>query len=368
MGHSVERVVPYESFETYYVHRFGSHDRPPALPLSIHPRNGGYIDNWLVCPWGEFVDPVLSTDFVGDGAQSLKMSYHLPEDSSQTNFSRVYENPNLDWTGCNAVRFWLKPDASARTFKFMILPQYRTERFTLGTPSKEFYFCGIPLDGVQPVTVTMPFACFEGPSTLTGGPVNETAFWIMEGRAGIGAIYIDKIEAVQVTGEPRVTVELLSAAPRIARTEAVRINCGCAEDLDAPGGMRWIADRDYYRAGDSRYFGDAAVAGCAAPALFCSQRVGADGYECAVDNGRWRVRIHCAEMDIRCNAAGRRVFAVNINGVKQGTIDPFMHGGGMAVATAHEYEVNITGGALRVDFEPVAGVPSVAALEIEPLT
>jgi hypothetical protein len=171
--------LPYESFETYYRHTYSGHNGPPTLPLSIHPRNGGGIENWLICPWGEFVDPTLNGEYRFDGTYSLKMSYRLPTAKSQTNISRVYENPNLDWTGYNAVRFWLKPDDTRRTFSFMILPQYRTEKFPWGTKEKEFYFCDITLTGVQPVLVTMPFSRFRGPGRLIGGRINEIAFWIM---------------------------------------------------------------------------------------------------------------------------------------------------------------------------------------------
>jgi len=364
---NVPAPLLYESFETYYVHTFPGHNGPPALPLSIHPRNGGGIDNWLICPWGEYVDPVISSDYRYDGRYSLKMSYRFPTKDAQTNISRVYENPNLDWTGYNAVRFWIKPDGTGRTFAFFILPQYRTARFPKGTPEKEFYTCDLALDGVQPLLVTMPFCRFKGPGRLTGGPVNETAFWINQGKPGAGAIYIDKIEVVRVPDDAAVTVAALSQPPRPAPGETLRVNAGsCAPCTDAQG-RQWLADADYYRGGDLCDFGDAAVDAECGGALYRTQRIGAEGYAVPLCDGRYRVRLHFAELDIRCNAPGRRVFRVFAAGVDLGAVDVFADAGGLAAALVRETEVTVSGGTLEIAFDPVVNLPALAGLEIIPV-
>jgi hypothetical protein len=356
----------YESFETYYVHAFAGHNGLPVLPLSIHPRNGGGIDNWLVCPWGEFIDPVISSDYAYDGKYSLKMSYRFPSKDKQTNISRVYENPNLDWTGYNAVRFWIKPDGTGRTFQFMVLPQYRTERFPKGTPDKEFYFCDLTLEGVQPMLVTMPFRCFRGPGRLTGGPVNETAFWILEGKAGVGAVYLDKIEVICVPEGATVDAVPLSQPPRLAGDLPVRINAGSVSPYTDPEGQIWLADSDYYRGGDTCCFGDAAVKGEHGDALYCSQRIGVEGYTTPVANGRYRVRLHFAELDIRCNAPGRRAFRVNVCGTDLGTVDVFGEARSLAVALVKEMVTTVEDGTLLITFDPVVNQPALAGLEIIP--
>jgi len=359
--------LPYENFERYYIHTYPGHNGPPTLPLSIHPRRGGGIENWLICPWGEWVDPTLSTEYKCDGHYSLKMSYTSPAGKSETNISRVYENPNLDWTGYNAVRFWLKPDGTGRTFEFFILPQYRTAKFPNGTPGKQFFACELALDGTQPRVVTMPFSCFKGPGRLIGQPINEIAFWILSARPGIGAIYIDRIEAVCVPEGSPIEVALVSPPPTLPGDRPTRIHVGSAQPLVDKAAQTWLADSDFYCGGDTVAHGEAAISGDDNEALYRTQRLGPDGYRLPLPNGSYRVRLHFAEMDIRCNATGKRVFGLNVGGTDLGRIDVFAEGGGLAKALVKEVAVTVGNGLLEIDFGPVVNYPTLAGIEVIPV-
>jgi hypothetical protein len=164
------------------------------------------------------------------------------------------------------------------------------------------------------------------------------------------------------------SVEIVPVVKRQAppALQPLRINCGSASTITDLHGQTWQSDSDYYRGGDTTDFGEVTVS-AGDGMLYATQRIGLEGYTVPLADGTYRVRLHFAELDIRCNSAGKRLFEVACGGVSWGIIDVFVEAGGLATSLVKETTVTAEGGELSIDFKRIVNEPALAGLEIIPV-
>jgi hypothetical protein len=171
---------------------------------------------------------------------------------------------------------------------------------------------------------------------------------------------------------------------RFIANETIRIDCGSQKDFRAPDGSVWSRDR--FRLGSNRPWKGAdqtrwgwAVAKTDLAPLYRTQRWfvprcgQTSAYRIPLPPGRWRVRLHFAEMYF--NRPGIRVFDVSIEGRKVLESYDACTAAGFATADVRSFDTDVTDGLLEVLFtQPQKNLgyvpyqldaPSIAALEVE---
>ena len=144
---------------------------------------------------------------------------------------------------------------------------------------------------------------------------------------------------------------------------AIRVNAGGPNYTD-PSGNIWAADTG---TSDGVSFSTGSdIANTTTPALYQSERWngGTFQYQFNVPNGSYRVNLKFAE--IYNTAAGQRVFNVNINGQPVLTNFDIFALAGANTALDRASTVNVTGGAITIEFVPIVSNPKISAIEILP--
>ena len=247
---------------------------------------------------------------------------------------------------------------------------------------------------IQPLTTTPPpppaVAVALTPATATvaaGGTLqynaqvsnaaNSAVTWSLSPAVGnitTGGLY----QAPAVTTSTVVTVRATSVAdpaksataqltltpppvtpPSPTTFTPIRMNAGGARYVDTAG-IPWLAESSV--SGGAVFETTAAIANTTDPGLYRTVRYGAFRYTVPVANGARTVRLRFAE--IYFNQTGRRVFSVRINGTQVLTGFDITAAGGAFAAVDREFPVEVTNGAVVIEFLPVVENPSVAAIEI----
>jgi hypothetical protein len=146
--------------------------------------------------------------------------------------------------------------------------------------------------------------------------------------------------------------------PTTALASRHRINTG-GPQFAGRFGKVWSADRGFV--GGQTHAVTNAIAFTADDPLYQSERWGMSGYDLAVPDGRYRVRLLVAEIS---PSTPRRVFDVRAEGALvvddfdvRATFDAFE-------ATTLEFVVPVTDGRLDLDFSSSSNAPTVAAIEV----
>ena len=185
--HAVTKTVVLENFESY------TNDQQLAKAWYRPPHGGG-------------TRQTLEAVIKGGGRQSLRWEYSTTKDEA-AHYSAICRVAKWDASGCNAARFWLKPDGSGRqiTLQFNIANREGKNIHDLWqvvyVPTKS---------DTEGRVVTVPFARLEHNVKYADSPdtspafkpeaLIEIAFYIggHNDEPGRGVYHIDDIEAVQV--------------------------------------------------------------------------------------------------------------------------------------------------------------------------
>lgn len=145
--------------------------------------------------------------------------------------------------------------------------------------------------------------------------------------------------------------------------EAIRIDSGSSTTYTTAEGQRWESDQGYI---DGRTVdrGSIEIMDAADDRLYQTERYGLSGYNIPVQNGTYQVRLHFAETYDRITAQGQRVFDVNVEGQKIESVDIFGETGGRNRALVKTATVSVTDGTLDIDFEALAQLPIINAIEV----
>ncbi len=172
----------------------------------------------------------------------------------------------------------------------------------------------------------------------------------------IGAMLL--VTAISGTAVPGV------AASAEGTTPAVRIDAGSGTATTV-GGLTWSADT--YADGGQVRVSPRTVTGTTTPVLYRSVREGMRAYSVPVADGTYAVTFKMAETSFR--TAGKRLFDVSLEGRRVlASFDVLAAAGGRDRAVDRTFTTTVTDGRLDVTFNGVRDVPSIAALEVVPVT
>jgi hypothetical protein len=168
------------------------------------------------------------------------------------------------------------------------------------------------------------------------------------------------IALTPVTGLPILSALEILTAPTFT---PIRVNAGGAAYTDTLG-QSWSADTGYQQG--TAYATASAIAGTPDGALYQAQRYSPSGpltYQFTVANGNRTVKLKFAELYY--TSSGQRIFDVAINGTTVTShLDVFSAAGGSNRALDLVYPVVVAGGQVTVTLMPVAGLPTINAIEI----
>jgi hypothetical protein len=156
-----------------------------------------------------------------------------------------------------------------------------------------------------------------------------------------------------------------------APATVVRVACGQSAPYTDQDGKVWDADGHFSGGAPDTHNPAVQIANTKDALLYNSQRYGDNGgtpstfsYAFDVPNGSYHVTLKFAETYL--TAAGKRVFDVAINGTTVLPVfDIFTAAGGADIAADKAFDVDVTGGTLKIQFDPgPADFPKVDAIEI----
>ncbi|QBR91705.1 putative Ig domain-containing protein [Nocardioides euryhalodurans] len=168
-------------------------------------------------------------------------------------------------------------------------------------------------------------------------------------------------------GAPSSTAQVTTPA---RPQSAIRINAGGPGV--STGGVAWGAQQ--YGTGGKTYTNNTAIAGTTDDVLYqteYSTSTGSIAYDVPVQNGRYTVRLHFAEIYFGAPGGGpagngRRVFDVSVEGVQRINDFDIFREVGAATATVRSYTVDVTDGKVDVDLASVVNEAKISAIEVVP--
>lgn len=164
-------------------------------------------------------------------------------------------------------------------------------------------------------------------------------------------------------------------APAVKKpaSTVIRINCGAEKEYTDETGAVWAADQvlaegtTWGALDGETVLRDLKISeGTKAPEVFLTERFNMKGYQFALPNGKYTVRLLFAETYDGITQAGERVFSVKIQGQDAlADFDPFKDGGGFAKPVVKEFKgVGVTDGKLLIEFVPNIQSPEINGIEI----
>jgi serine/threonine-protein kinase len=143
----------------------------------------------------------------------------------------------------------------------------------------------------------------------------------------------------------------------------IRIEAGGARAYIDQAGNAWLADRNF-QGGDLIDRGQQAVANTNDDRIYQTERYGVQGYAIPVDHGRYRVRLHFAEMFEGITQAGQRVFDVEVEGSRLTDLDVYREAGGRNIALVKQMSVPVSDGELNITFTAKVQNPFINGIEL----
>ncbi len=145
---------------------------------------------------------------------------------------------------------------------------------------------------------------------------------------------------------------------------SLRIEAGGSASYTAADGKVWIAD-DHFKDGKTVDRGNISVSGTSMSHLFRTERYGLTGYSIPVPNNKYyTVKLYFAETNKYVAAVGKRVFDVNVEGVKFTSLDVYKEAGGLNKALVKTADVTVTDGKVDINFTAKVQGTMINAIEI----
>jgi hypothetical protein len=211
-------------------------------------------------------------------------------------------------------------------------------------------------------------AVLSGGSPVTAVAGNDGTFHLSGLPLGTYAVSVSAAGYVTATISVNVTSGAVAAASvalnpvSTSSFAPIRVNAGGQAYTDSSGNV-WSADTGF--AGGFTYSTSAPVAFTSTPALYQTERYnpGTLEYRFSVPNGSYSVTLKFAE--IYFNAPGQRIFNISVNGTQVETsFDPFAAAGASNKAVDRTYAVNVTNGAIDIQFASITDNAKVSAIQI----
>jgi hypothetical protein len=161
-----------------------------------------------------------------------------------------------------------------------------------------------------------------------------------------------------------------TAIPTAATSSAatLRLDAGSTSAYVGYNGNIWPADNGYVD-GNTVARGNIAIANTADPQLYQDERYGLTGYNLAVPNGTYTVRLYFAETFSGVTSPGQRVFNVGVQGQSfLQNFDVYAAAGGWGTALVETTTASVTNGQLAISFAPLVQNTMIDAIEVLPGT
>lgn len=168
--------------------------------------------------------------------------------------------------------------------------------------------------------------------------------------------------AIDLGFTPRVQQPMINAI-EIATRPAVRVNAGGVATV--VGAQTWDAD-GYFTGGGVFDRGAVSITNGVDARLYQTARTGEHAYSVPVPNGLYEVCTHFAETYPGIDAAGKRVFALSVEGGAPVSIDVFQRAGGANRGTVRADVVTVRDGALDLSLTNQTASAFINAFEVLP--
>ncbi len=145
----------------------------------------------------------------------------------------------------------------------------------------------------------------------------------------------------------------------------IRIKTGVTAAHTDAAGVKWLADEGFAD-GDTIERPEVTIANTKTPSLYQAERYGMTKFSRKLPNGRYTVKLHFAETYEGIDGPGQRVFSFKIEGKEFKDFDVWVKAGGPLKAYIETVTVEITDGALDIEFTPKVENPEINAIEILP--
>ena len=167
------------------------------------------------------------------------------------------------------------------------------------------------------------------------------------------------------------SVAAVARAPKFA----LRVNCGSAAEYKDSAGNVWSADQVKGPGNTWGALGGLTIErthqldiqpNCPSPEIYRTERYSMEGYEFAVPDGTYTVKLHFAETYDGVTGVGGRVFGISINGkTVANDFDPFKAAGGANKMVVAEFGyIEAVDGKITIGFTPGVQNPEINGIEI----
>ncbi len=223
--------------------------------------------------------------------------------------------------------------------------------------------------GIEPSSIVLKIDAIPVSYELSGSPTLYTISYSPQGGWGYDRLVDVNIIAQDLAVPPN-TLDYsyqFTTITQINETGVLRINVGGDEYEDLYGNI-WLADQSYEVGGEWGYIDGYPVSTADEIAdtdddpLYQIQRCGIDEYKFDLDNGRYLVILHFAE--ITYEKAGKRWFGIRLEGElitrHLDIYKRFGHDNAVFIGLITE----VSDGQLNIEFAPIINLQQIAALEI----
>jgi hypothetical protein len=158
----------------------------------------------------------------------------------------------------------------------------------------------------------------------------------------------------------------VATAPAALSAAPIRIKAGVDAPFKDNKGNIWMPDTGLFADGDVATRDDSlAIANTTDPAMFRSERYGMTSFSYNLPNGKYKVKLYFADTYEGITGPGQRVFSFNVQGHEVKDFD-IVAKVGPNRADIETFDVDVTGGKLRINFTPNVENPEINAIEIIP--
>jgi Malectin domain len=154
--------------------------------------------------------------------------------------------------------------------------------------------------------------------------------------------------------------------PASADVPVIRVNAGSTAALRDSRGNTWEPDSNF-DGGEIVDRGPIPIANTDKPGVYRTEHYVMTGWHKDLPNGRYAVNLHFAETCPYINAAGQRVFHMNVQGIDCRDFDVFKEAGGRDRALIKTFHVAVTDGHLVIRFvQTDKNAPEINGIEVLP--
>ncbi len=232
------------------------------------------------------------------------------------------------------------------------------QQLTYNTLTKQLALSNVFSDDGTVTNLTLTVESVSNSAVIYSTAIlnNQLTLNISSGVTGTSTVTIKATDAGGLSVTDQFIVTLLAQPP------AVNLLINSGGSTVNFSGQVWASDKSFN--GGNTYSNSSAIAGTTNDAIYQSERYGNHSYQVSVPAGKYKVRLHFAE--IFHTATNKRKFNVNVEN-SQGLLTNYdiVAKAGVKTARVEEFRnVNVTDGVLNISFVSVLDNAKASAIEI----